>query len=331
MSKPRPIFVLGVDRSGTSLVASTIYQWGAYGGDREWLTKGDPNNPAGYYENKTMQAFRYRLASGLDVSFWQDSFEDVLLEKAQDPEIRPKAQKAIATMNEHSSVWFWKEPLLGIELPFWLNLLEEMELEPTFVITLRNPYDSAVSWQRFILPPAFQGKFQLIAANLLRWQYFLRSILIHTNRFRHRRIFVPYEDLLKSPREQCQRISGFLDAQVGEALETLPEDRVERMAQQIQPKLQRNKSDIPFDQRPEATEGQKAFYRFLLQAAETPNVEFDSKEFPMYAGWKEYLGNITQFMFFYQETVRSSLKYRILSFLEGILRRARFFLKKLRP
>ena len=44
------IIVLGVERSGTSVVAEMIHRWGAYAGDQEKLHKADVHAPRGYWE-----------------------------------------------------------------------------------------------------------------------------------------------------------------------------------------------------------------------------------------------------------------------------------------
>jgi hypothetical protein len=294
-----------MDRSGTSMVAALVSHWGAYGGNPEELQNGDIRNPHGYYENYSLACLIAELFKEIEVGFWHPSFTERLLEKARDLQIREKATQIAAKMGQHSDVWFWKEPYLSVMLPFWNEILEEA----TYVIPLRNPYDSARSWQKFTLPKEFEGRVSLIAANLLRWHHMLRSVLIGTNHVRHRRIFVSYEDLIQFPREQCQRIADFLDDQYGAI--GRPADRVERMVQEIDPSLHRNKSLVPFAEVPEATAEQKAFYEFLLGAVDDPQVEFDAEDFPLYAGWREYLENMDQFTKFHQQVCMNSFSGRV--------------------
>ena len=49
-SKSHPIIVLGVERSGTSVVAEMLHRWGAYAGPFEKLHKADAHAPRGYWE-----------------------------------------------------------------------------------------------------------------------------------------------------------------------------------------------------------------------------------------------------------------------------------------
>ena len=316
-TKSRPIIILGMDRSGTSLVASLISQWGAYGGDTEQLQLGDIHNPKGFYENDSLVVFLEELFREIKIGFWSPDFDQRLLEQAQNPQMREKAAQLVKKMNQQSPIWFWKEPYMSVMLDFWNDFLDD----PIYIIPLRNPYDSALSWQKFTLPEELQGAFSLIAVNLLRWQHMLRSVMIGTNHARHRRLFVPYEALLQSPREQCQRLSDFLDQQL--EITDPPAGRVEHMAQQIDPELHRNKTPVPFSEVPEATPEQKAFYEFLLGAVDNPQVEFDAQDFPMYAGWREYTENITQFTIMYHQARRNSLSGRVAYTLGRISHRIR--------
>ena len=61
--RTRPIFVLGIDRSGTSLLAEVVARWGAYAGEPESLADPDDGNPRGYWEHMPMQELMMQLGS----------------------------------------------------------------------------------------------------------------------------------------------------------------------------------------------------------------------------------------------------------------------------
>jgi len=48
---PRPIIVLGAERSGTSVCAEMVYAWGAHAGDPADLPAADVLNPRGRWEH----------------------------------------------------------------------------------------------------------------------------------------------------------------------------------------------------------------------------------------------------------------------------------------
>lgn len=275
----RPVFILGVNRSGTSLLAQLVHQWGAYGGDVAELRRGNEGNLRGYWENKPMQLFLGEIAN--EVSLLHPSFEERVRALAHEPRYRDRAQELVREMERPGRVWFWKEPLLSVLVPFWREILDGA----VFVVAVRNPYECARSWELFSLPPGLPKGFSTVAANLLRWQHYTRSILKATAG--SPTIFVSNERLLASPLEECRRLSAFLDEHCG------PSDgRVEAMVQEVDPSLRRVRPAVPFDEVPEATPEQKALYRLLLRKVDDPEAEYDPELYPLYAGWKEYLQNL---------------------------------------
>ncbi|HKH47424.1 MAG TPA: sulfotransferase [Thermoanaerobaculia bacterium] len=286
----RPIIVLGVDRSGTSLMGDLIHRWGAYGGDPDELTRGNSANPRGYFENREMQRF---LVEHLGRDFWAPGYTERLREKARDPQVREIALGLLRGMDAKADVWFWKEPLLSVMLPFWQEVWEE----PVYLITVRNPYECAVSFQQFSLSAAARERVNVIAANLLRWQYFMLSILENTERSRSRKLIL-YESLVQSPAEQCRELCRFLDEHCGAAGHP---DRLERMIAAVDGSLHRNRCEVPFSEVPEATPEQKRLFELLLRKTEGPQAEYDPSDYQMYGGWREYLANLTVFWQFYAQ------------------------------
>ena len=187
----RPIIVLGAERSGTSVAAEMVQRWGAYAGEPDQLTPGDARNPQGFWEYKPVWDFLAKLG-GFDAgaSWWDADFQTHMREKRSQPVYRDEALALIAGMDKAGRPWFWKDPALSFFLPFfqaiWGNAV--------YVITVRDPYDIARSWQQFVLPPKFEGAVSLIAGNLLRWQYMISLILEHTEAAQDK-IFIPYEEL----------------------------------------------------------------------------------------------------------------------------------------
>jgi hypothetical protein len=280
----RSIFILGVNRSGTSLLGEMLHHWGAYGGDVAELSRGNEGNPRGYWENKAMQRFLGEIAN--EIGLLHPAFQERFRALAHEPRYRDRALQLIAEMERHNHVWFWKEPLLSVQVPFWREILDEI----VFVVAVRSPYECARSWELFTLPTGLPKGFSTVAANLLRWQHYTRSILAATAG--GKAIFVPYERLLDSPLEHCQRLSAFLDEHCGPTAGGIPADRLERMVQAADPGLRRVRPTLPFHEVPEATPEQKALYDLLLRKVDEPEAEFNPELYPLYPGWKEYLQNL---------------------------------------
>lgn len=310
----RPIIVLGVDRSGTSLVAQLVHRFGAYGGNEERLGQGDVHNPRGYWENGPLARLLVELFWDPVLQFWQPGFEEALVERAADPRFRGPAEELAKAMARQSRIWYWKEPLLCVLLPFWTRIWGE----PAYVITVRNPYDSAVSWERFRTADGLPGPLRMIAANLLRWQLFLLSVLRHTEGARYR-LFVSYEDLVRDPAGQCDRLARFLTAAAGTPREAAA--RAARMARAVDRRLWRRASCPDLRDVPEATPEQVALYDLLRRKVADPDAPFDPDLYPLYPGWREMLANLEDFEAYYRRTARV-MRWAPVRLLMGLARAA---------
>jgi len=293
-----PIIILGMDRSGTSIVANLVHRWGAYGGDPDQLSEGDERNLHGYWENELIGEFNALFSRGVGVRFWHPDFVDTITAKAADPHWRNAALDIIAMMGDQGRIWFWKEPYISVYLPFWKQIWGSA----TYVITVRNPYDSAVSWQKFIVPREAQQTIRTEAANLLRWQAMMMSALENTQDC-NSKIFIPYEDLVNEPRKQCRRLCNFLSDEY--LLERVDYDQLEYVVGAVDPKSWRNRSSTPFTDVSIATEAQKALYQLLLEKVDDPNKPFDAAQYPFYPGWREYLENLQTLKVLYDRLSRS--------------------------
>ena len=275
-----PIIVLGVERSGTSVVAEMVHRWGAYAGAPEMLHKADVHAPRGYWEFLPLWDLLAELggdfASG--VTWWDCDFQQRIQEKAADPVYRTKAIELMSRMDK-GRPWFWKDPALSHFLPFWKQIWDDA----IYIITVRNPRDTAVSWQKFIMPSNVKVRISFVAMNLLRWQHMMTLILQHTEDAQHR-LFIGYEDIMRQPRVQAERLAEFLNSKFENQISP-----IQPIVDAVDPRLWRNDCRIPFDQGPEATEAQKALYSFARQKIENPLEPFDITKYPPPPGYLEFL------------------------------------------
>jgi len=285
IAKCCPIIVLGVERSGTSVVAEMVHRWGAYPGESEKVRKGDEHNPQGYWEYTPIWDFLVELGDFAEgVSWWDVSFQERVKKKLCVPQHRDKAMELIAVMEKEGKPWVWKDPALSFFLPFW----KEIWGDAAYIIMVRNPYDIALSWQKFVIPSGMEGSVNLIAGNLLRWQYMTLLILEHTEED-EKKIFIPYEGLVQEPWEQAKRLYEFLNWNC--EVKVSDDTRIKAMAEAVNPKLWRNRSQIPFSQAYEATNEQKALYQFLERKVKEPLRKFEITKYPMPPGWREFVKN----------------------------------------
>ena len=108
-------------------------------------------------------------------------------------------------------------------------------------------------------------------------------ILQHTEEAQHR-LFLGYEDIMRQPRVQAERLACFLNSKFGKRV--LP---IQAMVDAVEPQLWRNNCDIPFEQAAEATSEQKALYAFTRRKIDNPLEPFDVTKYPLPPGYLEFL------------------------------------------
>jgi hypothetical protein len=280
----KPILVLGLDRSGTSMLTDVLSHWGCWAGDERLLAAASPLNPQGFWEYKPVQHFLVELFAATGTGWWSAEFRPALRELGRSPAFRERAQRLVSEMEVAGRPWVWKEPLVSVSLPFWQQVCRD----PIYMITLRNPYLSALSYQSYLVPTELQGSFRTIAYFLLRWQFFMRCILEDTAGTNA--MFIAYEDLLGAPAESCRRISDHLGRELGAPGDAA--DRIRRMAARIDPKLWRQRSALSLDEVAEASPEQKELYACLSRRAQGVTAEIDLARFPMPACFEEYALNV---------------------------------------
>ena len=274
-----PIIVLGVERSGTSVVAEMVHRWGAYAGPPEKLHSADVHAPRGYWEFLPLWDLLAELGDfDAGATWWDRDFQQQIEKKATDPASRKKAVELMAEMHK-GGPWFWKDPALSHFLPFWKQIWDDA----IYIITVRNPLDTAVSWQKFIMPSNVKARISFVAMNLLRWQHIMTQILQHTEDAQHR-LFLGYEDIMRNPRAQAERLACFLNSKFGKRVSP-----IQMMVDAVEPQLWRNDCGIPFEQVPEATSEQKALYAFARRKIDNPFEPFDVAKYPLPPGYLEFL------------------------------------------
>ncbi|MFQ5752659.1 MAG: sulfotransferase family protein [bacterium] len=284
-----PIIVLGMHRSGTSLVAEIIHRWDAYAGPTQMLMPADDWNASGYWEYLPLVNFNDNLLASIKATWFVPPVGDELLrEKARESNFKHKAVKLFSTMKNGGEIWFWKDPRVSILLPFWQKIWDQV----IYVVCLRAPVDIAISLKK-------RNGFP-ISASLLIWQIYMLSILKNTAD-EQGIIFIDYDEILQQPVQQCQRLCTFLDNWVGCSKNTY--HKTEYMAQAVNMKLSHNKSSVRFDEFVLSTPDQRELHQFLEQKLKDPFKKFDSTQFSVYPGWREYLLTLA-------ESMRMRLKLR---------------------
>jgi hypothetical protein len=226
------VCVIGMMRSGTSLVARIVNLLGVSLGPPGTLLKPNNANPAGFWEHRHIIKLNDELLRRFGAS-WFNPTElppgweaDATLD-----DLRERAQTLIDTGLSAGADWGWKDPRTSLTLPFWQALIPSLHC----IICIRNPVDAAQSLAK--LPWALRRLREPFEEGLDLWLAYTRRSLQYTAR--RSRLLVFYQDLLAQPQHEIQRIAGFLGRT--SALE-LPEIR-SQLENWVQPSLQHHRSD----------------------------------------------------------------------------------------
>ena len=149
MSTSRPlILVVGMHRSGTSLLGSILQRLGvAMPGP---LLPGDIHNPEGYFERGDVTALQEELL--IDLHRWWPS-EAGLQSLPEGWLHAPRAQRAAACLTHllaadlphQQGPWAIKDPRTSLLLPLWRQVAAELALPLQLLLAVRDPAEVVVS------------------------------------------------------------------------------------------------------------------------------------------------------------------------------------------
>jgi Sulfotransferase family len=214
VSEQTIVCVLGMHRSGTSLVARLLNVLGLDLGPEEHLMEPNESNPAGHWESLPVSEINEDIFLRLGGSWAVPPPMPPGWERGPElADLRRRARELIAADFSDSELWGFKDPRTCLTAPFWQRLLPPMR----YVICLRNPVDVAASLEarKEEWVPLDQG-FDL-------WFRYVRSTLSAAAGHPHEFIF--YEDLMTDPEPVVGTLARFLgrsrpsQGQIREAIE----------------------------------------------------------------------------------------------------------------
>lgn len=145
VSNPPVAVILGMHRSGTSLIAGLLARAGAWIGEERELLPARPDNPTGFFERADVVALNEELLSTLGSSWECPAPADRV--GTADQGVFEQVRQLWSEILERcpaASPMALKDPRLCVLWPLWKRALD---LEVTVVLALRNPLEIARSLQ----------------------------------------------------------------------------------------------------------------------------------------------------------------------------------------
>lgn len=215
-SGPKIIFVIGMHRSGTSVLAHTINLMGALVGEDGDLVPAHPDiNPTGYWERADIVAEHDRFLAGNGFA-WATVANFTLdrIDPTRRRELATELQNIVQRIAPPDSSLVIKDPRLCLTLPIW----HEFVGAPAHVVVVRDPRKIAASLMA-AFPNSFTTDFLLAL-----WQKYMQSALAALRG--ERVLFVSYARVLEHHEAEHRRLWQGLNELGAQGLTAFDADRL---------------------------------------------------------------------------------------------------------
>lgn len=197
------VCIVGMPRSGTSLIAHAAKLAGVYLGDDSALKPAVPNmNDEGIFELEELFSLHLSILGTAGRRGWHSS--DPLPDRWWDNAAGRTGRESLARLvtREFSGrpLWGWKNPHGTLLLPVWEELALDLGFSMRVVVVFRNPLDVVRSLARVWNLPVSQG--------LRLWFYYMLTVFETVDR--HPCLFIQYDDFLEEPEAGAKRLAAFL-------------------------------------------------------------------------------------------------------------------------
>lgn len=153
MNNTNIYLVLGMHRSGTSLVSGLLHQSGIIMGTSEnFLPKPNKENPKGFFENFDFRHINDRLlaCSGYTVKDWKINFNSHKISFLQTIKMQREMRKILQQYAQKYHNWGWKDPRQMLTCQQWFKAFEATKLDRKLkiIFVYRHPLNVALSMQK---------------------------------------------------------------------------------------------------------------------------------------------------------------------------------------
>lgn len=209
--RTKPIIIIGMHRSGTSVVASIVNDMGVHLGDR--LLGATKDNPTGHFEDVSFLRLHENILRGAGGD-WDSPPSPARLKKSWSL-FRHDVEFLLQSKSGRNNWWGWKEPRTSLFLWLYKDILRECK-----VIYCRREASSIADsiCRRDGIAKSYAKKLAVY------YQEQIETALLGAHDFDV--LQVEYEVLLSSPRDSVRKIDNFIFGETSEK-------RVSALAQNI--------------------------------------------------------------------------------------------------
>ncbi|MGG1514053.1 hypothetical protein ABE504_01470 [Paenibacillus oryzisoli] len=227
----KAICILGMHRSGTSLMANVIHLMDVYLGEESALLNARSDNPEGFWELAEVVDLQEQILSTLR-SDWNtpSPLSDQWWLLPQMTPYKIQLRNIIVKHFNNSNLWAWKDPRTCLLLPLWQEVLSGLGVEVKYLFMFRNPIDVAKSLGRRDAFPESQSFGLWLKYNLFALHYSARKD----------RYFVDYDTFMSGWEGIIHELIAWLGTNGNGDMEVLQN----KLSSVIKPSLHRNRTNM---------------------------------------------------------------------------------------
>ncbi len=198
MRVKRPIMVLGMHRSGTSLVAEMLHRVGVEMGER--LLPPAPDNPRGFFEDEEVVSLNDRILAEAGGSWDRPPSVERITRAGRSARIQ--ADMAAYLVHRRGKVlWGFKDPRLALTFGVWLRAINVLCGGPPKIIRVERDREAVI---RSLERRHGAGDWRRLCWVYERrlWRYF--------DRWPHDLLALDYGDILDDPELAAEELVAWL-------------------------------------------------------------------------------------------------------------------------
>jgi GT2 family glycosyltransferase/glycosyltransferase involved in cell wall biosynthesis len=210
----RPICIVGMHRSGTSMVAHLLHDAGVYLGPEEALRQAGEDNLDGFWENPAMVEVNDAILAACGGAWDVPPAKIPRAWKKRVPGLSDVRLAATLALNEYGdrAPWGWKDPRTSLTGNLWHELVPDLFA----IVCLRNPLEVALSLAR--------RNYLSYAHGVSLWEEYNRRLLAAFPR--DRRVVTHYDAYFEDPERELARVLTAAGLDPALAVEAKPAETV---------------------------------------------------------------------------------------------------------